>query len=164
TGLSLWGAIGEAIRRQLLPQRALSSLKNFQQLIEDGRAMQAGTFVEHLHESVAADDSPAETPETKPVWGQPPSPALSGAEGAVRQGEALPPSGDAEDATDFDPTAFGNFSFDFGASATESPAGETDPSVTADVSTAESSPNSTDSFPTSIVSTADLLKFLIDRT
>ena len=29
TGLSLWGAIGEAIRRQLLPQRALASLQNF---------------------------------------------------------------------------------------------------------------------------------------
>src|SRR5205807_5778389 len=51
TGLSLWGAIGEAIRRQLLPQRALASLKNFQQLIEDARAMQAGTFIEQLEES-----------------------------------------------------------------------------------------------------------------
>src|SRR5437879_10689845 len=62
TGLSLWGAIAEAIRRQLLPPRALSSLKNFQQLIVDARAMQAGTFVEHLGESaesVAAGDSPA---------------------------------------------------------------------------------------------------------
>ena len=27
TGLSLWGAIGEAIRRQLLPQRALAALE-----------------------------------------------------------------------------------------------------------------------------------------
>ena len=164
TGLSLWGAIGEAIRRQLLPQRALSSLKSFQQLIEDARAMQAGTFIEHLHESVAEDNSPAETPEPKPVWGQPPPLAPTEAEGAVRQGEAPPSSGDGEDATDFDPTAFGNFSFDFGASATESAAGETDTSATADVSSTESSPNSTDSFPTPTVSTADLLKFLIDRT
>src|SRR5258706_764371 len=51
TGLSLWGAVGEAIRRQLLPQRALASLKSFQQLIEDARAMLSGTFVEHLEES-----------------------------------------------------------------------------------------------------------------
>ena len=50
TGLSLWGAIGEAIRRQLLPQRALSSLQSFQQLIEDARAMLAGTFTEQLKE------------------------------------------------------------------------------------------------------------------
>src|SRR5579864_9451756 len=54
TGLSLWGAIGEAIRRQLLPQRALASLKNFQQLIEDARAMQAGTYVEQLEQSAQA--------------------------------------------------------------------------------------------------------------
>src|ERR1700731_1956798 len=44
TGLSLGGALGEAIRRQLLPQRALAALKSFQQLIEDARAMLAGTF------------------------------------------------------------------------------------------------------------------------
>jgi DNA helicase-2/ATP-dependent DNA helicase PcrA len=58
TGLSLWGAVGEAIRRQLLPQRALASLKSFQQLIEDGRAMLAGTFDEQLQNSVAVVPSP----------------------------------------------------------------------------------------------------------
>ncbi len=42
TGLSLWGAIGEAIRRQLLPQRALAALKSFQQLIVDAQAMLTG--------------------------------------------------------------------------------------------------------------------------
>ena len=51
TGLSLWGAIGEAIRRQLLPQRALAALKSFRDLIEDARAMLAGTFAEHLSET-----------------------------------------------------------------------------------------------------------------
>src|SRR5258707_979217 len=59
TGLSLWGAIGEAIRRQLLPQRALAALKSFRDLIEDGRAMLAGTYAEHLEESVARVPSPA---------------------------------------------------------------------------------------------------------
>src|SRR6201997_5673631 len=53
TGLSLWGAMGEAIQRALLPPRALASLKNFQQLIEDARAMQAGTFGEQLAASVS---------------------------------------------------------------------------------------------------------------
>ena len=53
TGLSLWGAIGEAIRRQLLPQRAVSALKTFQQLIVDAQAMLSGTFVEQLEESGA---------------------------------------------------------------------------------------------------------------
>src|SRR5271155_4069823 len=48
TGVSLWGAIGEAIRRQLLPARALAALKSFRDLVEDGRAMLAGTFVERV--------------------------------------------------------------------------------------------------------------------
>ena len=40
--------MGEAIKRQLLPPRALASLKTFQQLIEDARAMLYGNFVEQL--------------------------------------------------------------------------------------------------------------------
>ena len=58
TGLSLWGAIGEAIRRQLLPQRALAAMKSFHDLIEDARAMLAGTYAERLQGD---------------AWGQPPS-------------------------------------------------------------------------------------------
>ncbi len=57
TGLSLWGALSEALRRQLLPQRALASLKSFQQLIEDGRAMLAGTFEEQLDQRAAVAPS-----------------------------------------------------------------------------------------------------------
>src|SRR6266852_2015982 len=71
TGLSLWGAIGEAIRRQLLPQRALAAVRNFQPLIEDARAMLAGTFVERLEESVGAERSTA----APPVVERAPSPA-----------------------------------------------------------------------------------------
>src|SRR5208337_4390502 len=73
SGLSLWGAIGEAIRRQLLPARALASLKTFQQLIEDARGMQAGSFVEQLDQSVARALPPAQaTVLPEPTWGQPP--------------------------------------------------------------------------------------------
>src|SRR5438270_829005 len=39
TGMSLWGAGGEAHKRQLLPTRAVASLKSCQELIEDARAM-----------------------------------------------------------------------------------------------------------------------------
>ena len=39
TGLSLWGALGEAIARQLLPARAFAAVKSFRDLIEDGQAM-----------------------------------------------------------------------------------------------------------------------------
>jgi len=163
TGLSLWGAIAEAIRRQLLPQRALSSLKSFQQLILDAQAMLAGTFVEQLEENVARAPSPAspEAPET--MWGQPPSP--------VRGGEA-PQSPDTADSTAFDPSEFENTAFDFGGAY-----GSTDQDEENGISTGETNkpptvfpnelPNtSPDSnpFPAPTVSTADILKFLIDRT
>ena len=79
------------------------------------------------------------------------------------------PVTDEGDAIAFDPQEFGNFSFDFGensaASSTEGgeagrlpdsrpEAGATDIRATADAS----------AFPTPTVSTADVLKFLIDRT
>jgi len=145
SGRSLWGAIGEAIRRQLLPQRALAALKNFRDLIEDGRAMLAGTYVERLDQTA------------QPTWGQPPS--------AVQQGEALQNTEESEanDDTDFNPD---NFSLDFGASddghSDESPREEQLP---------EASPGPPDAgtaapfrTPGAPASTAEILKFLIDRT
>jgi DNA helicase-2/ATP-dependent DNA helicase PcrA len=164
TGLSLWGALAEAIRRQLLPPRALSSLESFRQLIEDGRAMLAGSFNDPLAQSVGAGDSPAQ-----PEWGQPLS--------AVPQGEALQ-SGD-EDATAFDPAELGNFSFDFGAAEDELSGTPVDSAVKAgplhDSRRDAGAPDADrpaepqigarpDSFPAATISTADILKFLIDRT
>ncbi len=180
TGLSLWGATGEAIRRQLLPPRALSALKSFQRLIVDAQAMLSGTFVEQLtasaEESVGAGDSPAQKPEApQPMCGQPPLQQAQGRLSAVQQGEALQSSGDADDATGddaaaFDPSEFENTAFDFGGVYTgteadcsagvppalagnRSPAPDTEPSAPA-----------ADSFPVPTVTTADLLKFLVDRT
>jgi DNA helicase II / ATP-dependent DNA helicase PcrA len=176
TGLSLWGAIGEAIRRQLLPPRALAALKSFQQLIQDARAMQTGTFAEQLDQTTqserqkGADAEQVGDPEAaQAMWGQPPS--------AVQRGEALQASAESGDATAFDPNEFGNFSFDFGAAESESGehaensealesdgtrAGEQSAS-TPDDNTSEAAPDP-NAFPTPTVSTADLLKFLIDRT
>jgi DNA helicase-2/ATP-dependent DNA helicase PcrA len=144
TGLSLWGAVGEAIRRQLLPPRALASLKSFQQLIEDARAMLAGSFAEQLDQSSDAGKSVVATsPQTD---------------------EELQP----EDATAFDPTDFENFSFDFGAAETsDSSAGvpPAEPPQAEGAKPPEPQIGSTpDSFPTPSVSVADILKFLIDRT
>ncbi|MGZ4815326.1 MAG: ATP-dependent helicase, partial [Terriglobales bacterium] len=161
TGLSLWGAVGEAIRRQLLPPRAVASLKTFQQLIEDGRAMLAGTFADQLSRSAAGDSALA---------------AAGDAESERGQQSAIPPSSsdDAqiEDATAFDPEEFTNFSFDFGANEAEpvvpddaEAEGIRDGQADAEVSGAPADrPSATDSFPTPTVSTADILKFLIDRT
>jgi DNA helicase II / ATP-dependent DNA helicase PcrA len=151
TGLSLWGAIREAIRRQLLPPRALASLQSFQQLIEVARAMRAGTFAEHLKEGVGTGDSPAESVEYL--------------EAQASEGESQP-----NDATAFDPTEFGNFSFDFDAALTDGApdaGAEARPGKTQDAEPTSGTPvapASADSFPAPTVSTGDLLKFLIDRT
>ncbi|MGB8582182.1 MAG: UvrD-helicase domain-containing protein [Candidatus Sulfotelmatobacter sp.] len=159
TGLSLWGAIAEAIRRQLLPQRALAALKNFRQLILDAQAMLAGTFVEHLDESVSSVDL-SEAPE--PVWGQPPS--------AVQQGEALSSPVDSADAAAFDPNEFENTAFDFGGAYVGDESDSSDGVQLARLDDQSQglptspSPAPADSFPVPTVSTADILKFLIDRT
>jgi DNA helicase-2/ATP-dependent DNA helicase PcrA len=135
TGTSLWGALSETIRRQLLPQRALAALKGFRELIEDARAMLAGTYAARLQE----------TATEQPAGGQPSS--------AVPRSEA-PPSEEAieaEDATDFDPMAF-----DFGEP----------PAEAAPAEVASASPPAISDFraPASGATTAELLKFLIDRT
>ncbi len=154
TGLSLWGALGETIRRQLLPQRALSALKSFRQLILDAQVMLAGTFVEHLDDSVEANNSDE---------------SIS----LAAESEAEPSAED--DAAAFDPNEFENTAFDFGgayigsgeetnesipdSSAVPPPQREDQPS---DAPIAAAS--DPDSFPVPTVSTADILKFLIDRT
>lgn len=135
TGTSLWGAIGEVIRRQLLPQRALGALKAFRELIEDARAMLAGSYAERLQESANEGTEPPPQPE---VAEESPAP-------------------EASEATDFDTE---NFSFDFG----------TDEEETIAATSAESSqpPEDTDKAgfrtPGEPASTAEILKFLIDRT
>ncbi len=161
TGLSLWGAIGEAIRRQLLPPRALTSLKNFQQLIEDARAMLAGTFAEQVDQDVARAPEQA---GNESAQGRPPE-AVEYLAAQASDDESQP-----EDATAFDPTEFGNFSFDFGAAEPSPEAGAEVPAADLHESEPPTSPpdpqigSTPDSFPAPTVSTADILKFLIDRT
>jgi len=144
TGLSMWGAVGEAITRQLLPARALAALKIFCELIEDGRGMLAGTFVERVEETAAAkagDDAGTETAELRSAWtGRSPVPT---------QPEAAVPTQPGDD-TDFDP---GNFSFDFAASAEMGDG-------------ARPSSDEVEGFraPGAAANTAEILKFLIDRT
>jgi DNA helicase II / ATP-dependent DNA helicase PcrA len=161
TGLSLWGALGEEIRRQLLPGRALAALASFRQLIEDARALLGGNFAEKLEGEVAGTASAAELAESAELaWGQAPA--------AFQPGDVQAESDATEDAveesTGFDPTEFGNFSFDFGAgdihAAAEEPAS---PGSEGD-DAAPAKPNADSTFPAPTVSTADLLKFLIDRT
>jgi ATP-dependent DNA helicase UvrD/PcrA len=162
TGLSLWGALAEAIRRQLLSQRAISALKGFQQLILDAQAMLAGTFVESLSDSapqerVGAVDSPAQLPKSPQEF----------------QAAADDPL-DADAAATFDPDEFENTAFDFGGAygdvdeGNSTDAGEANkpPLVFETDTLAKSIPDSdtASSFPAPTISTADILKFLIDRT
>jgi DNA helicase-2/ATP-dependent DNA helicase PcrA len=139
-------------------------------LIVDAQAMLAGTFVEHLEESLDSGESPEQMPEARqPVWGQPPS--------AVQQGEALQAAAAPDDAADFNPNEFENTAFDFGGAYTGTDEitattenADVEPTIIendgrSDTPLAALSPTSdADSFPLPTVSTADLLKFLIDRT
>jgi DNA helicase-2/ATP-dependent DNA helicase PcrA len=156
TGLSMWGAVGEAITRQLLAARAVAALKSFRALIEDGRAVLAGTFAERVEETASAKSGgdagelrSAGTGEA-PV---PPQPA-AGLRPAGQPGAAVPAQ--PGDDTDFDP---GNFSFDFAAgdSAVIEETGE---------GTRSSTDEAVEGFraPGAVANTAEILKFLIDRT
>src|SRR5947209_10271427 len=129
TGLSLWGAIGEAIRRQLLPQRALAALKSFQQLILDAQAILSGTFVEQLQESgntdevrnqgqTLAGDGAGLSPKGTEFISPGRKSGVSAEDGASPAGD-----GDTDDAAAFDPNEFENFSFDFGAATSDTGAG-----------------------------------------
>jgi DNA helicase-2/ATP-dependent DNA helicase PcrA len=167
TGVSLWDAITAAIKRQLLPQRALAALNNFRDLIEDGRAMLAGTYVERLEESVART-----CPERESKG---PSPASEEKEAAVPQVEA--PQSEAwrsEEDVAFDPTEDDNISFDFGT-ADHTPDATVDDAETnagggpfdsrsGQVRAAQTGADSRFRTPGSAANTADILKFLIDRT
>jgi DNA helicase-2/ATP-dependent DNA helicase PcrA len=145
TGLSLWNAIAEVVRRQLLPQRALAALKIFSNIIEDGRAILTGAYAERLEETAAAE-------------------AVQGNE----ETDPLP----VDDDTDFSPD---NFSFDFGGDfgsigegsagvppVVERANGLSDEEVEAGrLHDSRQDAGATNSPP---ASTADILKFLIDRT
>jgi DNA helicase-2/ATP-dependent DNA helicase PcrA len=133
TGLSLWGAISEAIRRELMPARALAALKAFRDLIEDGRALLLGTFAERLQETAT--------------------------EGSLSPEEAQPSQELAPDCgTEFNPE---NFSFDF--TFAEEPSADEPAAEASDISS-ESVPPAPFRTPGEAATTAEILKFLIDRT
>jgi DNA helicase-2/ATP-dependent DNA helicase PcrA len=147
TGLSMWGAVGEAISRQLLTARVLTALGSFRALIEDGRAMLAGTFAERVEETagLAPDERAAELR-------------------SAGRTNASAPTLDQESDTDFDP---GNFSFDFagGDAAAIEGTGE-DVRRSIDDLTDEAVEDAVEGFraPRASANTAEILKFLIDRT
>jgi DNA helicase-2/ATP-dependent DNA helicase PcrA len=156
TGLSLWGALGQTMERQLLPLRALQALKNFRELIEDAQAMLVGTYVERLaatSSESSAGDLPAVARASRPQ---------------------LPAATDVleDEDTEFDPMAF-----DFGddvptgedarRSTDESEAAHADPGqLPADENPSSGEDQADKAFrtPGEAGNTAEILKFLIDRT
>ncbi len=162
TGLSLWGAIAEVIKRQLLPPRALAALKLFTDIIEDGRAILAGNYAERLAEaaSAEAEDTPVRPRATRP---------------RTPDDEELDVRSVADD-TDFSPD---NFSFNFGGGLgsdeeigpevppVEPANGSPEDGVEAGRlhdSRQDAGATSADAVDALAASTADILKFLIDRT
>jgi DNA helicase II / ATP-dependent DNA helicase PcrA len=156
TGISLWGALGEAIDRGLVPARAAAALKAFKELIEDARSMFLGTFANRVAETAKTpgDTETRRTPEPEP-----------------------------EADVSFDPEELGsNISFDFGAAdfeqADEAAAGELagddadlafapeEENVDAPVSGDPPTSQAVEGFraPGGAASIPEVLKFLIDRT
>ena len=132
TGLSLWGAMNEAMCQQLLSGRALTALRSFKELMDDARAMHLGTFRERVADTAAGPPVPA-------------SPAENDLQHDI---EFSPEQFAEEDATDFAPEIIGDSSSGDG----------TTPSNTAE--------ERVEGFraPGDPASTAELLKFLFDRT
>jgi DNA helicase-2/ATP-dependent DNA helicase PcrA len=155
TGLSLWGAIAEAIKRQLLPLRALAALKGFTGMIEDGRAILGGTYAQRLDQTARAEA------EQEAAWPRAARPR------ETDDADLELPSDD----TDFSPD---NFSFDFAPVEEDFPAASSAPEIAAihldqDVEAGGRPDSRQDASAANAeaavaASTADILKFLIDRT
>ena len=162
TGSSLWSGMDQAIQQKLLPARAVAALSDFKQIIEDGRAMLAGSFVE----KVAADAAGGSTRHSRlrtqhsALSTQPPDPMNMG---SVE--EVAPESKASED----DDVTFG-----FGSNDQHELFGNLDESEPADeqYSTEEkgesagNAKTAVEGFraPGGAATLPEVIKFLIDRT
>ena len=152
TGTSMWGAIQETLRQQLLPPRALSALNSFRELIEDARAMHLGTFRARL----------SETSQVKKAV----EPAAYDADDDLQHSMDFSPAAFEEHAADFSADMFET---DREISAQGNNPGSFDPAQDGHSEGPESEKRSEERVegfraPGDPASTAELLKFLIDRT
>ncbi|HET9180716.1 MAG TPA: UvrD-helicase domain-containing protein [Candidatus Angelobacter sp.] len=171
TGMSLWGAVAEAVDRKLLPQRACAALASFKEIIQDARSMLTGTFVDRVSGSANRSE---------------------GADGEIHHGDTETrrkanqlQRGDAEARREpennqdvsFEPAEFGeNISFDFGANEEPEglPAGadETDflpEQLESETGSGKPGTNESEGVegfraPGGAATVPEILKFLIDRT
>jgi DNA helicase II / ATP-dependent DNA helicase PcrA len=105
TGLSLWNAIGEALRQELLSGRALAALKSFTELMEDARAMHLGIFRERVQETATGEGAR--------------NGGLASEDDLQHDIEFLPEEFGAEGATAFAPEAFAGESSSGNSDASE---------------------------------------------
>jgi DNA helicase-2/ATP-dependent DNA helicase PcrA len=148
SGRSLWGGVAECVQRVLIPARALAALKTFRDLIEDARAMLEGTYVERLKESAV----PVENERSF---------APQDSRGRLSPRDPERTSG-LDETTEFDPAAF-----DFGGGEHIEAGTSVPDEVEADaaeLAAAEDAPVEGFRAPGAAANTAELLKFLIDRT
>jgi len=172
TNLPLWGALQQVVDQRLLPARACAALTVFRDLIQDARAMLTGEFAQRMEATAAAESgsaasvkapalparvspfgtplvSPSGTPLVSPFGGRQ-EPELDAQHGFD--------FGDADDS--FDPNDFGD---ETNFTPYEATAFSPDSIVTAPDSLEPPAP-AAPAEPEQKVSTAELLKFLIDRT
>jgi DNA helicase-2/ATP-dependent DNA helicase PcrA len=141
TGMSLWSAAGQALEGELLPPRACTALAGFKQLIDDARAMQAGSFVERVSDTAREENTYHGDTETRRE--------------EEESGAQPPPAAIVEDNVAFDPSDFGeNISFDFGANDEPQDGGAAENRQPVEGFRAPGGP----------ATIPEILKFLIDRT
>ncbi len=165
TGLSLWNAVGEAIERQLLPARAVAALRGFKEIIDDARAMLAGTFAEKLTEesSVVGRRSSAGGQESSVVGRRPSEESsVGGRRPSAGNGE----SDSEESAEDF----FGRLAFEASPEEQHAAAESRRPTTDSGLPTKGREPTTSsptdDGFrsPGGPATLPEVLKFLLDRT
>jgi DNA helicase-2/ATP-dependent DNA helicase PcrA len=158
------------VEQRLLPARACAALAAFRDLIQDARAMLTGEFAERM-ETTAAETVPAPTSARVSPFGTPlvspaGTPLVSPFGGPLVAPKQEPEFdaqhgfdfGDADDS--FDPNAFADET-DF---APEDATAFSPDSIEAAPDSPESLTPAAPAEPEQKVSTAELLKFLIDRT
>ena len=150
TNLSMWGALQEVVERKLLPARATAALAAFRDLIREARAM---VFVDTAERANAAAIAAAPDEQSSAAFLAPEREAELDAYLDPQHGFDF---GDADDS--FDVSEFGDAT-DFApvSEATEFPPDAMEEDAPAQENAAEAG-------PAQKVSTAELLKFLIDRT
>jgi DNA helicase-2/ATP-dependent DNA helicase PcrA len=171
TNLSLWGAMQQVIEQRLLPARACAALTGFRDLIRDARAMVLGDFTERMEATAATVEAPAAPALVAPSQEAELDKELDAQHGfdfgdlAPAAGSAaLPDADDSFDVSEFGETLdAGATDFDPGSGATgflpDALEEESDAPAEGGTAEPEAQPE-----PVQKVSTAEVLKFLIDRT